>query len=252
MGVNGSRFFNNCANFITASFLGLVESLVGAADQAVQVIAEQGAHPLGPVPSGLEGMPPAEVEVGDGGHAERVDAVPPLIDSVLEDRREVLVAREVDPPDADHDGGDAAHHDLQPALRGGDDRDAARRAVLDGRRDGDRRRRRAAGDGFRRDRQGALDHQPDRRAVDRAGAEFEDLVAGRWDYLPVGLLCFTHFRFFTRQTLADMLRAAGLHDFEIVAQRSEAPAWIEDLPPALEIDGESLSTTGFYVVIRID
>ena len=80
----------------------------------------------------------------------------------------------------------------------------------------------------------------------------EDLVAGRWDYLPVGLLCFTHFRFFTRQTLADMLRAAGLHDFEIVAQRSEAPAWIEDLPPALEIDGESLSTTGFYVVIRID
>ena len=31
----------------------------------------------------------------------------------------------------------------------------------------------------------------------------EDLIAGRWDYLPIGLLCYTHFRFFTRHTLAD-------------------------------------------------
>ena len=34
-------------------------------------------------------------------------------------------------------------------------------------------------------------------------AVVEDLLAGRWDYLPIGLLCYTHYRFFTRRTLAD-------------------------------------------------
>ena len=58
----------------------------------------------------------------------------------------------------------------------------------------------------------------------------EDLLAGRWDYLPVGLLCSTHYRFFTRHTLADTLRAAGLDDFEIVLQRSEEPSWLDELP----------------------
>jgi SAM-dependent methyltransferase len=79
----------------------------------------------------------------------------------------------------------------------------------------------------------------------------EDLMAGRWDYLPVGLLCSTHYRFFTRRTLEDTLRAAGLTDFEIVAQRSEEPDWLDELPVGLEVDAESLSTTGYYVVIRV-
>jgi len=79
----------------------------------------------------------------------------------------------------------------------------------------------------------------------------EDLLAGRWDYLPVGLLCSTHYRFFTRRTLDDTLRAAGFDDFEVVPQRSEEPAWRSDLPDSLEIDSESLATHGFYVVIRV-
>lgn len=78
-----------------------------------------------------------------------------------------------------------------------------------------------------------------------------DLLAGRWDYLPVGLLCFTHFRFFTRRTLEDWIAAAGLHDFEIIPQRTEAPDWLEDLPAAIQIDTESLATQGFYVVIHM-
>jgi len=79
----------------------------------------------------------------------------------------------------------------------------------------------------------------------------EDLLAGRWDYLPVGLLCSTHYRFFTRRTLEDVLRAVGLADFEIIPQRTEPPPWLDDVPDDLEIDAESLSTQGFYVVIRV-
>jgi SAM-dependent methyltransferase len=78
----------------------------------------------------------------------------------------------------------------------------------------------------------------------------EDLLAGRWDYLPIGLLCSTHYRFFTRRTLENTLHAAGLTDFDIIAQRSEEPGWLDELPAGLEVDTESLSTTGYYVVIR--
>jgi len=81
-------------------------------------------------------------------------------------------------------------------------------------------------------------------------AIIEDLLAGRWDYLPVGLLCSTHYRFFTRRTLEDTLRAAGIENFEITPQRTEPPSWLEDLPDSFEVDPESLSTQGFYVVIR--
>ena len=79
----------------------------------------------------------------------------------------------------------------------------------------------------------------------------EDLLAGRWDYLPIGLLCSTHYRFFTRRTLEDMLHSAGLHDFEIIPQSSEPPPWLGDLPDGMDIDAGSLSTHGFYVVIRL-
>jgi SAM-dependent methyltransferase len=79
----------------------------------------------------------------------------------------------------------------------------------------------------------------------------EDLLAGRWDYLPVGLLCSTHYRFFTRRTLEDILRAAGFTDFEITPQRTESPSWLDDLPTDLEVDPKSLSTQGFYVMIRM-
>ena len=79
----------------------------------------------------------------------------------------------------------------------------------------------------------------------------EDLLAGRWDYLPVGLLCSTHYRFFTRRTLEDVLRAAGFEDFEIISQPTEPPTWLNMLPEDLKVDAESLATQGFYVVIRV-
>ena len=78
----------------------------------------------------------------------------------------------------------------------------------------------------------------------------EDLIAGRWDYLPIGLLCYTHFRFFTRHTLADWLRRSGIERFELVPQRTELPERPERFIDHFETDLESLSTKGFYVLVE--
>lgn len=75
-----------------------------------------------------------------------------------------------------------------------------------------------------------------------------DLLAGRWDYLPIGLLCYTHFRFFTRRTLADWLRLAGFQRFEIEFQPTPLPDAFRRLAGDLEIDAQSLAAKGFYVV----
>ncbi len=75
-----------------------------------------------------------------------------------------------------------------------------------------------------------------------------DLLAGRWDYLPIGLLCYTHYRFFTRRTLADWLRRSGFERFEIEPQRTPLPAEFQGLTGGVEIDADSLATKGFYVV----
>lgn len=79
----------------------------------------------------------------------------------------------------------------------------------------------------------------------------EDLLAGRWDYLPIGLLCYTHFRFFTSKTLASWIRRAGFPSFEITAQKTDLPERFARFPDGFEIDRESLSTQGFYVVIMV-
>lgn len=36
-----------------------------------------------------------------------------------------------------------------------------------------------------------------------------DLLSGRWDYIPFGLLCITHIRFFTKATIEEMFVKAG-------------------------------------------
>ena len=83
----------------------------------------------------------------------------------------------------------------------------------------------------------------------------EDLLAGRWDYLPIGLLCYTHYRFFTRKTLDDWLRRAGWTRFEIHPQKTELPERFEHLaqagaPLGFALDRESLATKGFYAVLE--
>ncbi|MFL6289678.1 MAG: class I SAM-dependent methyltransferase [Thermoanaerobaculia bacterium] len=76
----------------------------------------------------------------------------------------------------------------------------------------------------------------------------EDLLAGRWDYLPIGLLCYTHYRFFTRRSLGDWLRRSGIERFELIPQKTELPERFAGLG-AFEVDAESLATKGFYVIV---
>ncbi len=76
----------------------------------------------------------------------------------------------------------------------------------------------------------------------------DDLLAARWDYLPIGLLCYTHYRFFTHRSLGDWLRRSGIDRFEIIPQRTELPERFSKLADHFEVDPESLSTKGFYVI----
>jgi len=85
------------------------------------------------------------------------------------------------------------------------------------------------------------------------GAVVEDLIAGRFDYLPVGLLCYTHYRFFTRAALERWFERCGFSRVEIVPQPLAPPAGlVERLEAAgLEVDRASLATGGFFVLARI-
>jgi len=79
----------------------------------------------------------------------------------------------------------------------------------------------------------------------------EDLIAGRWDYVPIGLLCYTHFRFFTFQTLKDYIERVGFSSYEIIPQKTELPRRFSKYLNSSDVDLESLSTKGFYVVMNI-
>jgi cyclopropane fatty-acyl-phospholipid synthase-like methyltransferase len=80
----------------------------------------------------------------------------------------------------------------------------------------------------------------------------EDLLAGRFDYLPIGLTCFTHYRFYTRASLAERLGRAGFSRLDVRPQTAPLPArvrqWVERSGVAADLD--SLATHGFYVLAR--
>jgi len=88
-----------------------------------------------------------------------------------------------------------------------------------------------------------------------------DLMAGRWDYLPIGILCYTHYRFYTRRTLADWLARCGFPDAKLVAQRTPPPDWLPvtggeagdggSAGLGLPLDAESLTTKGFYALLDV-
>jgi 2-polyprenyl-3-methyl-5-hydroxy-6-metoxy-1,4-benzoquinol methylase len=79
----------------------------------------------------------------------------------------------------------------------------------------------------------------------------EDLLAGRWDYVPIGLLCFTHVRFLTRATLEDWIRRVGFAAHRIVPQTTELPERFRSLPASFAVDLDSLRTKGFYVILDV-
>lgn len=75
-----------------------------------------------------------------------------------------------------------------------------------------------------------------------------DLLSGRWDYVPAGLLCITHVRFFTRRSLSEWCARAGFAEYEIHPQQTEVPAHLGQLVELPGADRESLRTHGFLVV----
>ncbi len=77
-----------------------------------------------------------------------------------------------------------------------------------------------------------------------------DLAAGRWDYLPIGLLCYTHVRFFTRHTLEEWLAMADCGPWRIEPQETELPDDVLAALAPLGADAASLRTKGFWVVVQ--
>ena len=77
----------------------------------------------------------------------------------------------------------------------------------------------------------------------------EDLLAGRWDYVPIGPLAYTQFRFFTRQTLDDWINLVGFSSYEIIPQETTVPQYFEKLPKELVGDLDSLKAKSFYLIL---
>lgn len=82
-----------------------------------------------------------------------------------------------------------------------------------------------------------------------------DLLHGRFDYVYMGLTCVGHLRFFTRQSIEDMLTIAGWTIVEIEPQELVATPAREELIRSLETAGiahsrDDLTPTGYYVIAR--
>lgn len=65
----------------------------------------------------------------------------------------------------------------------------------------------------------------------------EDLMEGRFDYLPLGILCCTHLRFFTERSLRELLADAG---FDVKAWRNQP----SPMPQRVRAGMDSARTAG--------
>ena len=82
-----------------------------------------------------------------------------------------------------------------------------------------------------------------------------DLLAGRFDYVYMGLTCVGHLRFFTRSSIEDLLRMAGWTAVEITPQQLGPTTAGADLLDRLEraaipFSKSDLLASGYYVVAR--
>ena len=82
-----------------------------------------------------------------------------------------------------------------------------------------------------------------------------DLLAGRFDYVYMGLTCVGHLRFFTKRTIEDMLSIAGWKIVQITPQASPDTQSQRALVAALDAakvpySREDLAAAGYYVVAQ--
>lgn len=83
-----------------------------------------------------------------------------------------------------------------------------------------------------------------------------DLLIGRFDYLPVGILCNTHLRFFTERSLMALLEDAGFRVVTIRRTRHAMPSAIASgiqslIGPDDVIDLQSLETDSLHVLATL-
>ena len=78
-----------------------------------------------------------------------------------------------------------------------------------------------------------------------------DLIAGRWDYVPMGILCITHRYFFTRSGLERTLAMAGFTSWSITGRTTPKPEDIEQWRELTDVDIDSLGTDAFYFVANL-
>jgi SAM-dependent methyltransferase len=83
----------------------------------------------------------------------------------------------------------------------------------------------------------------------------EDLMAGHWDYLPAGLLCIDHLRFFTLNSVTSMMSRAGWKPIRIEAIPGPLPDDRRELyqsigAPGSPVDLDSLEAQGYIIVAK--
>jgi hypothetical protein len=80
-----------------------------------------------------------------------------------------------------------------------------------------------------------------------------DLLEGRWDYVPSGITCWTHLRFFTLQTIRQTFQDAGLKVLRAEPVQIPAPSPMKKAldhfaEVGLTPDWESLDVYAYHVV----
>lgn len=81
-----------------------------------------------------------------------------------------------------------------------------------------------------------------------------DLIEGRWDYVPAGIHCITHLRFFTRHGVMQLLDDANLAVDRLETTEMPPPDWFEFSDPlsrTLAIDRGSFSAYAFLVAAKV-
>ncbi|MEM7016930.1 MAG: class I SAM-dependent methyltransferase [Pseudomonadota bacterium] len=83
----------------------------------------------------------------------------------------------------------------------------------------------------------------------------EDLLAGRWDYVPAGLLCNTHLRFFTLNSISSLLKENGFQIKTVDALSTPIPeAFHSGLghfrQQGMQVDEESLAVLQYHLLAQ--
>lgn len=82
----------------------------------------------------------------------------------------------------------------------------------------------------------------------------EELLAGEFNYIPAGLLCNTHRRFYTKKSMTALLESQGFTVLKIIPQITPIPDRIkhsiESIDDIMNIDQESLQTHDYKFLVR--